>query len=84
MRPNIVVIVAGLLAALAMVCGTVLILAGKVEGGSFALLLGSFVSPVVMILLSAQVADVQKKVNGHLTELTAKIPDPVPPADGGQ
>ena len=75
MRPAAVVVTVGLLAGLAMVCGTVLILAGRVDGGSFALLLGSFVSPVVMILLSAQVADVQKKVNGQMTAMVQKIPD---------
>lgn len=74
MRPTIVVVVTGLLAALAMVCGTLLIMADKIQGNQYALLLGSFVSPVVMILLSAQVADVQKKVNGHMTELVSKIP----------
>ena len=76
MRPTIVIVTTSCLAALAMVCGTILILAGKIDGGSFALLLGSFVGPIVTILLSVQMADVQRKVNGQMTSLVAKIPDP--------
>jgi hypothetical protein len=80
MKPsrNVVVLAVTALAALAMLCATALILAGKLEGSAYAVLIGSFLSPVVMILLSAQMGDVQQKLNGHMTELISKVPTQTP------
>lgn len=85
MRPLIVVVTTSILAGLAMICGTVLIAMGRIEGEGFAPLLASFVGPIVMILLSVQVGDVQTKVNGHMTRLIdqATAAGSTPPAEAG-
>jgi hypothetical protein len=88
-RPATVVWAVTLLAGLSLVCVTVLIAIGKVDGGNFAVLIGSFLAPVVMILLSvqqqqtqAELREVHDKVNGNMSALIAKVPDQTDQAGG--
>ncbi len=92
-RSTVVVWAVTGLSALVIVCATVLIALDRISGTEFGILVTSFLAPVVMILLSAQVSTLAKKVdtvdakvdtvnqnvNGHMTSLIAKIPE----AEGG-
>jgi len=80
-RSSVVVWAVTGLASLVMVCMTVLVALDRIEGTAFVAIIGSFLAPVVMILLSVQqqatdrkVDQVREQVNGHMTSLISRIP----------